>query len=80
MVGESLAIYIDKNEKVKSNSLVAKTSSETVKQSAFHTVKRGDTLWNISQKYDGVSVNDIKKWNNLKGNNVVVGQKIRIRS
>jgi membrane-bound lytic murein transglycosylase D len=80
MVGESLAIYVDKNEKVKSNSLVAKSSSENVSQTTFHTVKRGDTLWNISQKYDGVSVNDIKKWNNLKGNNVVVGQKIRIRS
>jgi membrane-bound lytic murein transglycosylase D len=80
LLGESLAIYVDKNEKVKSNSLVAKTSSENVKQSTIHTVRRGDTLWNISQKYEGVSVNDIKKWNNLKGNNVVVGQKIRIRS
>lgn len=81
LVGESLAIYVDKNEKVKSTSLAAKKSSETVKEpSTIHTVRRGDTLWNISQRYDGVSVNDIKKWNNLKGNNVTVGQKIRIRS
>lgn len=80
MVGEALTVYVDKNEKVKANSLVAKKSSESVKEPAFHTVRRGDTLWNISQRYEGVTVSDIKKWNNLKGNNVVVGQKIRIRS
>jgi membrane-bound lytic murein transglycosylase D len=79
MVGETLALYVDKSEKVKANSLVAKNSSENVKSSTY-TVRRGDTLWNISQRYEGVTVNDIKKWNNLKGNNVVVGQKIRIRS
>lgn len=80
LAGESLTVYVDKNEKVKANSLVAKKSSENVKEPAFYTVRRGDTLWNISQRYEGVTVNDIKKWNNLKGNNVVVGQKIRIRS
>ncbi|MCD8538832.1 MAG: LysM peptidoglycan-binding domain-containing protein [Leadbetterella sp.] len=80
LVGERLAIYVDKNEKVKANSLVAKKSSESVKEPTVYTVRRGDTLWNISQRYEGVTVSDIKKWNNLKGNNVVVGQKIRIRS
>ncbi len=80
LLGESLAIYVDKNEKVKANSLVAKKSSESVKEPTVYTVRRGDTLWNISQRYEGVTVNDIKKWNNLKGNNVTVGQKIRIRS
>lgn len=80
LLGESLAIYVSKNEKVKANSLVAKKSSENVTDPTFHTVRRGDTLWNISQRYEGVTVNDIKKWNNLKGNNVMVGQKIRIRS
>ncbi len=80
LLGESLAIYVNKNEKVKANSLVAKKSSETVKEPTIHTVRRGDTLWSISQRYEGVTVSDIKKWNNLKGNNVTVGQKIRIRS
>lgn len=80
LLGESLAIYVDKNEMVKANSLVAKKSSESVKEPTVYTVRRGDTLWNISQRYEGVTVNDIKKWNNLKDNNVTVGQKIRIRS
>lgn len=80
LLGETLAIYVDKNEKVKANSLVAQKSSDAVKEPTVHTVRRGDTLWSISQRYEGVTVNDIKKWNNLKGNNVIVGQKIRIRS
>lgn len=29
-----------------------------------HVVKSGDMLWSLAQKY-GVTVNDIKKWNNL---------------
>lgn len=80
LVGEKLAIYVEQTSKVKSNSLAAKSSSESVKQPIYHTVRRGDTLWNISQKYEGVSVNDIKKWNNIKGNQVMVGQKIKIQS
>jgi D-alanyl-D-alanine carboxypeptidase len=32
----------------------------------FYTVRPGDTLWTISQKYDGVSVKDIMKANRIK--------------
>jgi membrane-bound lytic murein transglycosylase D len=32
----------------------------------FYTVRPGDTLWTISQKYDGVSVKDIMKTNRIK--------------
>jgi membrane-bound lytic murein transglycosylase D len=45
----------------------------------FHTVKQGDTLWNISQKYRGLSIEKIRQLNpTLKGNNLVAGQKIRV--
>jgi LysM repeat protein len=42
-----------------------------------HTVKKGETLSSISRKY-GCTVADLKKWNNLKSNNVVVGKKLKI--
>jgi membrane-bound lytic murein transglycosylase D len=32
----------------------------------FYTVRPGDTLWTISQKYDGVSVKDIMKTNRIR--------------
>lgn len=44
----------------------------------YHVVKRGETLSSIANRY-GVSVQDLKKWNNLKGNVVKVGEKLEIR-
>ena len=42
-----------------------------------HTVKRGQTLGGIAQKY-GVTVSQIKKWNNLRGDMIYVGQRLVI--
>lgn len=43
----------------------------------FHKVKRGDVLGEIADKY-GVSIADVKKWNKMKGNNVQLGQNLKI--
>lgn len=43
-----------------------------------HTVQKGDTLWNISQRY-GVKVEDIQKLNNLTDNNIKIGMVLRIK-
>lgn len=42
-----------------------------------YTVKSGDTLWGISQTY-GVSVSDIKAWNNLSSDMLHIGQNLII--
>lgn len=42
-----------------------------------HTVKKGETLFSISQKYKS-SVKQIKQWNDLEGNNIAVGQKLKV--
>lgn len=42
-----------------------------------HKVASGESLYIIGQKY-GVGVNDIKKWNNLRGNTISVGQRLSI--
>ena len=44
----------------------------------FHKVESGDTLWNISQRYGGVSVDKLKKLNGIKGNVVRPGTKLRV--
>jgi LysM repeat protein len=46
-------------------------------QLTYHTVAPSETLFSISQKYD-VSVDDIKKWNDLKSNSLSVGQELAI--
>ncbi|MEM0514603.1 LysM peptidoglycan-binding domain-containing protein [Pseudoalteromonas sp. YIC-827] len=44
-----------------------------------HTVKSGDTLWDLSREYD-VTVAQLKAWNSLKDNAVLrLGQKLKIR-
>jgi membrane-bound lytic murein transglycosylase D len=43
-----------------------------------YTVKSGDNLSTIAKKY-GVTVSDIKTWNNLKSTKIYVGQKLKIQ-
>ena len=44
-----------------------------------YTVKAGDTLWSISTRY-GVSVTQLKQWNNLTSNFLSVGQRLTVTS
>lgn len=46
----------------------------------YHTVQRGDTLWDIANKYDGVTVDDLKKLNGaINTKKLKLGQKIKIQ-
>lgn len=45
--------------------------------SQTHTVAPGETLFRIAQNYH-TSVDDLKKLNNMSGNSVMVGQKLKI--
>src|SRR5690606_14686469 len=42
-----------------------------------YKVKSGDVLGSIAIRY-GVRVNDLRKWNNLRGNTIRVGQRLSI--
>jgi len=41
-----------------------------------YQVQPGDTLWSISRKYEGLTVEEIKKKNNLKDENIKPGMKL----
>ena len=45
----------------------------------YYTVRRGDTLPVIAARY-GVTPQDVRHWNNLMQNRLVVGQSIKIQS
>lgn len=49
-----------------------------VQQFRYHVVSRGETLTSIAQRY-GVSVEEIKQWNQITANQVSQGQKLKIR-
>ena len=44
----------------------------------YHTIKKGEGLWGIAKKY-GVTVNDIKRLNTIEGNNIKLGQRLRVK-
>ncbi|RYF25784.1 MAG: LysM peptidoglycan-binding domain-containing protein [Flavobacteriales bacterium] len=41
-------------------------------------VKKGDSLYSISKKYPGVTISDIKKWNDIKEDDLKPGMKLKI--
>lgn len=46
-------------------------------QATYHTVAKGETLYRIARQY-GITVEDLKNWNNLTSNLIKVGQKLRV--
>ena len=45
-----------------------------------YVVVKGDTLWDISQKYAGISSNEIMQLNNLKNDHsLYIGQQLKIK-
>ena len=74
-VGQKLKVYPPENQNVSggNNSKPSSNSSGTT----TYTVKSGDSLWSIAKKFN-VTVDHIKKLNNLKNNDIKVGQKLKI--
>lgn len=47
----------------------------------MYTIRKGDTLWEISRKFEGVSLNDIMKLNGFtKRSKIMPGKKIKIKA
>ncbi|ACL70883.1 L,D-transpeptidase [Halothermothrix orenii] len=51
--------------------------SNTNRSYFIYTVKRGDSLWKIAHRYN-VTVDRLKKYNNLNNNLIYPGQKLKI--
>jgi len=82
-VGQRLTIYPRKPVTAKTSSKVAKTTTKPVGNlptdpSKVHVVQSGDSLWTISRKYPGISIDNLRKWNGLSSNNLKPGTKLRL--
>lgn len=81
-IGQRLAVSSKGAVKKSSGTTVAASSKSKAKASSssskYHTVRKGESLWTISQKYKGVSAEDIRRENNLKGNSIRPGQRLKI--
>jgi len=68
LVGQKLKIYSDKK--------VTETK-ENNKKTTYHIVEEGEYLSTIADNY-GVTVSDLKEWNDLEGDKIIVGQKLMV--
>ncbi|MCB2406899.1 LysM peptidoglycan-binding domain-containing protein [Hymenobacter lucidus] len=53
--------------------------AEALPAPKVHMVQPGDTLYNISRRYQGVTVEQLRKLNNLKSDEVKPGQKLLVQ-
>lgn len=77
-IGQRLTIYPRKNIKaaVKPKNTPTRTGVATNRK--VHEVRSGDSLWTISRKYPGISIENLRKWNGISGNNLKLGTKLKL--
>ena len=68
--GDQMVIFVDKEH-------LKKISFESFRKEEY-VVKKGDTLWSIAQKLDGITVSEIQELNNIKEGYLQPGTKILI--
>ena len=68
--GKKLKIYSDKK--------ITENSEQKTSKNGTYTVKNGDSLFSISKQFPGVSIEDLKKWNDISGDNIQPGMKLKI--
>lgn len=68
--GKKLKIY---STKINASSLALKSSKNST-----YTVKNGDSLYSISKQFPNVSIDDLKKWNDISGDDIKPGMKLKI--
>jgi len=73
-IGQRLTIYPRNPSVVKKQVSNVKPKKPT--NGETYIVKQGDSLWSISQKFSGVSVQNIKDWNDISGTNLKPGMKL----
>ncbi len=71
-------IEITGNEIAEKSGKRDKIAAQKNESQSHYLVRKGDSLYSISQKYPGVSISDIKKWNDIKSESIKPGMKLKI--
>ena len=82
-VGQRLTIFPRKPyTPAKSSKSTVKTSAKPVvlpnDPSKIHVVESGESLWIIANKYPGISIDNLRTWNNLVSDRLKPGTKLRL--
>ena len=80
-IGQRLTIYSKKpvmTPKNPSNGMKSTSNNASVAGAKVHTVKSGDSLWTISRKYPGISIENLREWNGISGKNLKPGTRLKL--
>jgi membrane-bound lytic murein transglycosylase D len=73
---QKLLVY---EPKAPETATVKSESNNSAQNVVYHTVRKGDTLWDIAKLYEGVTVDQIKKLNNIHNSKrLKPGQKLKV--
>ncbi len=86
-VGENLVVYVPADKKdyyasLENQTSIEKTSSKPVSEKnsnelIYYRIRRGENLNSIAARF-GVDVNSLKEWNNIDGNRIYAGKRLKI--
>jgi membrane-bound lytic murein transglycosylase D len=77
-VGQRLTIYQKGGSPAVASRNVKVNAPQALAGSTTYTVQPGDTLWTISKKFEGLTIEKIKSLNKLNDNRIQAGQKLII--
>ena len=83
-VGKNLIVAKDEvviiTDKATVNSFKTKANNTTASNKATtdYYVKKGDSLFSIAKKYPGITISDLKKWNDIRNEDIKPGMKLKI--
>lgn len=77
-VGQRLTIYPKRNAKSTVKPRETPERTAVASNSNIHEVQSGDSLWTISKKYPGITIENLRKWNGISGNNLKPGTKLKL--
>ncbi len=78
-VGQRLTIFPRRPVTTASSNPKPSTSSTSqVQGSKIHTVRKGDSLWTISRQYPGITIEKLRQWNGITGNNLIPGTRLKL--
>lgn len=86
-VGQQLVLYVPQekrdfyasldNQTPVEKSVTKSNSTNSTSSYVYHRIRRGENLYSIAKRYS-VYVSDIRSWNDISGNRIFAGQKLKI--
>lgn len=76
-IGQSIIVGWRNGTPSVKSSKAKTTKKETTNETTYHKVRKGETLSTIAQRY-GTTIKKLRRANNIKGDNIYVGQRLII--